>query len=67
MSRGVMGFGASVGIRQITDGTSKTVLLWEIRTGVTDADFRGSWADGRPAGSTIWFHIWGGPKYVPKH
>jgi prepilin-type N-terminal cleavage/methylation domain-containing protein len=61
MTRGVMGFSTSVGIRQITDGTSKTVLLWEIRAGVTDADFRGSWADGRPAGSTLWFHIWAGP------
>jgi prepilin-type processing-associated H-X9-DG protein len=60
-SRGVMGLHTSVSRRQISDGTSKTVAVWEIRAGLTDADFRGSWADGRPAGSTIWFHQWGGP------
>jgi hypothetical protein len=37
------------------------VLLWEIRAGISSGDFRGIWADGRPAASTIWFHVWGGP------
>jgi len=40
---------------------SKTVAVWEVRAGITDADYRGTWADGRPAASTLWFHIWAGP------
>jgi prepilin-type processing-associated H-X9-DG protein len=59
MTRGVMGWGTSLGIRQITDGASTTVAVWEIRAGLNSADFRGSWADGRPAGSTLWFHLLG--------
>ncbi len=42
--RGVMGANISLGIRQIRDGTSKTVLVGEIRSGMTPADSRGVWA-----------------------
>jgi prepilin-type processing-associated H-X9-DG protein len=57
-----MGYSAALNIRQITDGTSKTVAVWEMRAGVNDTDMRGCWADGRSAGSTIWFHVVsGGP------
>ena len=42
--RGVMGANISLGIRQIRDGTSKTVLVGEIRSGITPADSRGVWA-----------------------
>ncbi len=61
MSRGVMGPSASMSMKQITDGLSNSVAIWEIRTGITMQDFRGSWADDRPAASMLWFHIWGGP------
>ena len=61
MTRGVMGYSATLNMKQISDGLSKTVAVWEVRAGITDADFRGLWADGRPAASTVWFHIWGGP------
>jgi len=57
MSRGVMGLGASVGVRQITDGMAKTVAVWEVRSGVVPEDYRGIWADGRPAASSIWFPL----------
>ena len=61
-TRGVMGLNASVSRAQITDGTSKTVLLGETRSGLNSSDPRGIWADGTAAGSTTWFHIWG-PNY----
>ena len=61
MTRGVMGFSTAVKMRQVTDGLAKTVAVWEIRAGVNSSDFRGRWADGRPAASSVWFHIWGGP------
>ena len=61
MSRGVMGYSATLSMKQISDGLSKTVAVWEVRAGIGDADYRGTWADGRPAASTLWFHIWAGP------
>ncbi len=57
MSRGVMGPGASVPMRRITDGLANTVAVWEIRSGVTALDFRGTWADSRPAASILYFHL----------
>lgn len=42
--RGVMGANRSVGISEITDGTSFTILLSEMRAGVVQADSRGVWA-----------------------
>ncbi len=61
MSRGVMGMSTSVTMKQVTDGLSATVAAWEMRSGITAQDFRGSWSDDRPGASVIWFHIWGGP------
>ena len=39
--RGVMGPNVSVSLSKILDGTSKTIMLGEIRAGVTDRDARG--------------------------
>jgi prepilin-type N-terminal cleavage/methylation domain-containing protein/prepilin-type processing-associated H-X9-DG protein len=50
--RGVMGPNASVKLRQISDGTTKTIMLGEIRAGITDQDSRGVWALGH-AGASI--------------
>lgn len=38
--RGVMGPNASVTLKRITDGTSKTIMLGEIRAGITENDAR---------------------------
>jgi prepilin-type N-terminal cleavage/methylation domain-containing protein/prepilin-type processing-associated H-X9-DG protein len=54
--RGVMGNNASVGMARITDGTSNTVLLAELRAGVTAVDSRGVWAMGGPGSSALWAH-----------
>ena len=42
--RGVMGANASMSSDRITDGTSNTILLGEIRAGITSFDCRGIWA-----------------------
>jgi prepilin-type N-terminal cleavage/methylation domain-containing protein/prepilin-type processing-associated H-X9-DG protein len=52
--RGVMGANASVGIKNITDGTSHTILVAEIRTGVVAFDLRGTWALAGAGASSIW-------------
>ena len=53
--RGVMGANISSKITDIHDGTSKTILLAEIRAGVTSFDCRGVWAlSGGP--SALWAH-----------
>jgi prepilin-type N-terminal cleavage/methylation domain-containing protein/prepilin-type processing-associated H-X9-DG protein len=53
--RGVMGANVSAPVREITDGTSKTVLLGEIMAGLVPADPRGVWARG-DAASALWGH-----------
>jgi prepilin-type N-terminal cleavage/methylation domain-containing protein len=53
--RGVMGANLSVSLKQITDGTSKTIMLMELRAGLTSYDCRGVWAmSGGP--SSCWAH-----------
>ena len=54
--RGMMGFNRAVRIQDVSDGTSKTVLLAEIRTGLFPFDNRGVWALGVAASSSLWGH-----------
>lgn len=44
--RGVMGVNQAVTLKRVTDGTSKTIMLGEIRAGITENDARGVWAMG---------------------
>lgn len=53
--RGVMALNVSVPIREIADGTSNTIMLGEILSGVTEADPRGTWARC-DAASALWGH-----------
>lgn len=64
-ARGVMGPNAAVTIEKITDGTSKTMMLAEIRAGLHDGDPRGSWAFGHAGGNLVVFHGWGGDANGP--
>jgi len=50
--RGVMGANEAVTMKRITDGTSKSIMLGEIRVGITPNDARGIWAMGH-GGSNI--------------
>jgi len=52
---GIMGANCALRPQQITDGLSRTVLLGEVRAGLTETDTRGVWA--LPKGSSsLWWH-----------
>jgi len=53
--RGVMGCNVAVRIAEITDGTSFTILLGEIRAGISEMDPRGAWAMG-DSSTSLWGH-----------
>ncbi len=55
-SRGIMGANASVTMAEIRDGSSNTILLGELRTGLAAVDRRGVWALGGPGSSSLWMH-----------
>ena len=57
--RGVMGTNKASTIAEITDGTSFTMLLAEVRVGLADIDIRGTWAMPGP-GSGLYWHGWSG-------
>lgn len=63
--RGVMGANASVSIAHIRDGTTNTVLLAEIRAGVTRCDSRGVWAMSGACPSSLWAHGYTGDDWGP--
>jgi prepilin-type N-terminal cleavage/methylation domain-containing protein len=67
LSRGVMGPNCASTIAQITDGTSKTVMIAEIRAGVVEGDMRGTWAFGHAGGNLLAFHGWGGDDNGPNY
>ena len=50
---GVMGPNASVAFRRITDGASKTILIGEIRAGITEKMRDGVWAMGHAGASLL--------------
>ena len=54
--RGVMGANISLGTRETRDGTSKTILVGEIRAGVNSMDTRGVWAMSGGCPSALWAH-----------
>jgi type II secretory pathway pseudopilin PulG len=51
--RGMFGNSSTCRISDVTDGTSNTVMSWEIRAGVSAADSRGVWANGRIGGGLL--------------
>jgi prepilin-type N-terminal cleavage/methylation domain-containing protein len=53
LRRGVMGPNISVQLKEITDGTSKTIMVGEIRAGLSEKDSRGTWAFGHAGGSLL--------------
>lgn len=54
--RGVIGPNVAAKLKEITDGTSNSMLLGEVRAGVTNRDQRGTWALGQAGASVLfWF------------
>lgn len=51
--KGVMGPGMSITLAEMIDGASNTILVGEIRAGVTSIDPRGTWAMGGPCASGV--------------
>ena len=58
LRRGVMGPLVSTRIADITDGTSQTLVLSEVRVGLNRYDSRGVWASGRAGASVLAGHGW---------
>ena len=56
LERGIMGANASIRIDDIHDGTSNTILVGEIRAGLTSFDCRGVWAMSGACSSALWAH-----------
>ncbi len=65
--RGVMGPNAAVELRQVTDGTGKTIMLGEIRAGLTVQDGRGVWALGHAGASLLAAYGSGGDDDGPNY
>jgi prepilin-type N-terminal cleavage/methylation domain-containing protein len=65
--RGIMGANASIKQADLKDGTTNTVLLGEIRAGVTTFDCRGTWAMGGACPSSLWAHGYCGDDYGPNN
>jgi prepilin-type N-terminal cleavage/methylation domain-containing protein len=55
-TQGVMGCNASMNFGQIKDGASNTIMLAELRIGLSAADRRGVWAMGAAGSSTFFAH-----------
>jgi prepilin-type N-terminal cleavage/methylation domain-containing protein len=51
VQRGAFGVSNAAKLADITDGTSNSSLVWEVRSGVTNGDPRGVWASGRSVSS----------------
>jgi prepilin-type processing-associated H-X9-DG protein len=54
--RGIMGANISLRVDDIRDGASNTILVGEIRAGITQADSRGVWAMSGACPSALWAH-----------
>ena len=52
--KGVMGANAALGTSEVYDGTSNTILLAELRSGISQYDPRGTWALNMCGASSIW-------------
>jgi prepilin-type N-terminal cleavage/methylation domain-containing protein/prepilin-type processing-associated H-X9-DG protein len=65
--RGVMGPNASVTLKRITDGTTKSIMVGEIRAGITPFDGRGVWALGHAGPSLLAMFGSGGDDNGPNY
>src|SRR3954468_6392415 len=60
-----MGPNVAVTLRKIADGTSKTIMIGEIRAGLSENDARGVWAMGHAGASLVAMYGGGGDANGP--
>jgi prepilin-type N-terminal cleavage/methylation domain-containing protein len=70
--RGVIGPNVAARLKEVTDGASNTILLGEVRSGITTTDRRGTWALGQAGASVLfWYGTLGldanGPNVCDEH
>lgn len=63
--RGVMGPNCALSIGEIKDGTTNTIMVGELRVGVSSQDRRGTWAMGCAGASGLFAHGAGGDANGP--
>jgi prepilin-type N-terminal cleavage/methylation domain-containing protein len=63
--RGVMGANVSLSIGEIRDGASNTLMVLELRAGISSRDRRGTWALGVAGASSVYAHGFGGDANGP--
>jgi len=63
--RGVIGPNVAATLKQVTDGLSNTILIGEVRAGVTSEDRRGTWAIGQAGASVLFWYGSGGDANGP--
>lgn len=56
--RGVLGPDKTTMLKELLDGTSKTIMLSEVRAGVNRRDRRGVWAMSGVGSSSLFWHGW---------
>lgn len=56
--RGVLGPDVSTKMKDLLDGSSKTIMLSEVRIGLNEADRRGTWAMSGVGSSSLYWHGW---------
>lgn len=65
LHRGVMGPNVGASFKSVTDGLSNTMMLAEIRAGLSEGDRRGTWALGSAGASVVVWHGYGGDANGP--
>ena len=65
LHRGVIGPNVGATFSSITDGLSNTMMLAEIRAGLSEGDRRGTWALGSAGASVVVWHGYGGDANGP--
>jgi hypothetical protein len=63
--RGVMSVNLAARITDILDGSSTTLMVAEVKTGISNKDRRGTWALGTPTGNSLWWHGYSGDANGP--
>ncbi|MBA4105555.1 MAG: hypothetical protein C0485_07330 [Pirellula sp.] len=54
--RGVIGPNVAARLKELVDGTTNTMLMSEVRSGVTPSDQRGTWALGQAGASVLFWY-----------